>query len=307
MKELDLQHLIDVYLEVDRHESYATILTRCCYHALNSDTPGLNILVDSANLLSQVLSLFDDIIDNDIDLGFWQNQFGSLLSLEQVRGSVVNLGTALFAIIGQKLSSLLNMDGIPPNVASRIQQATFTNIIPVVHGQQASIRCSYPTLSEAIKIAEYKSGHFYGLVCWNAAYLAKFDLEIANSLQKFGQIFGMIVQIANDMSDVWPHGEKPSDLKLGTWSLPVVYAMSVIPEDRKVYLKALLAAAPSNEEAEQEAREILIRSGAFVYWQIENQLRLNQAKELLYDTLADSPHREKLIGLMNYLLTVTAQ
>lgn len=307
LKSPDLPTILSSYLDTLTDQGYATVLTKCCYYGLEADTPGLDIVTDIANYLSRVLVLFDDVIDNDIDPTFWQTHFEGMDSIHKVRGSIINLGTVLFAIVGEKLASLVNIEGLPSEVASRIQQQTFQTLVPIIEGQQASIVTQAPTLAEALHIAQLKSGHFYGLVCWNAAYLASFDRELAESFRQVGQIFGMIVQIFNDLNGIWPHGEIPSDLKSGAWSLPIAYTLSVIPENEKIRLKSLVQQAPHDESAEQQAREILIQSGAFVYWQIESQLRLKQAKELICELLEESLHREKLFGLFDNLLVVMAE
>ncbi|MEM7335522.1 MAG: polyprenyl synthetase family protein [Chloroflexota bacterium] len=301
--EIKLDNLAEATEDV--RDSYATILTYSCYYGLGATNDSILILANVADLITRVLKLFDDVIDNDIDVAYWHARSKYINTDDKVRGSLVNLGTVLFAKAGELLSNLHHRDFIPPQVVAKIQGETFKNIVPVVEGQQASILVENPTLESAVQIAEMKSGCFYGLVCWNAAYFAKFDEDLAHKFFEFGKLFGMIVQIANDMSDIWSHEGNPSDLKQGVWSLPIAYSMSVLAAEERTILESSLFAARNSEEAEKKARDMLIKSGAFVYWQIENQVRINRAKTMLKTLIPNGKEREKLIHLMERLITVT--
>lgn len=302
-----LDNLTNRYLQKSNRQSYATLLTTCCATGLNEHVQGVALLAEVADLISIVLKLFDDVIDDDVDLAQWKDQEPLIDSMPLARGTVVNLGTAVFALVGQKLATLHQASNLPPEVIFQLQNFTFENITPIINGQQASILIKHPSLEQAIQIAELKSGHFYGLVCWNAAYLATLDTAVANTFKEFGQIFGMMVQIANDMSDIWSHDNAPSDLKQGLWSLPIAYTLSVLPNNEKQTFAKNLTLATHNEQAEEKAREAIIKSGAFVYWQIENRLRFNQAKTILAQHISADKQKTKLIEMMEYLIAVKKQ
>lgn len=299
-----LDNLAKNYLAELTRQSYATLLTTCCATGLNENVKGVASLAEIADLLSTMLKLFDDVIDDDVVVDEWQTREPLIESMILARGTVVNLGTAVFALAAKRLADLNQKAHLPQEAFYHLQSTIFENLAPIINGQQASILIQTPSLEQAVQIAKLKSGHFYGLVCWNAAYLATLDTAVADTFKKFGQIFGMMVQIANDMSDIWSHDDASSDLKKGLWSLPVAYTMSVLPESEKPLFINNLALAQQNDKYETKARETIVKSGAFVYWQIENTMRFNQAKKLLTQHMAPSASHKKLIELMNHLITV---
>jgi geranylgeranyl diphosphate synthase type I len=129
--------------------------------------------------------------------------------------------------------------------------------------------------------------------------------EQIEALSEYGRLIGMAFQIQDDYLDVASSEEdlgKPvgSDIVEGKMTLLVVNALVRASEEDHNRLLTILK--EEGDEHVSEAMEIMEKYGSIEYaWQVAQE-DVNQAKQLLRDVLDDSPAREALLLIADFVL-----
>lgn len=129
--------------------------------------------------------------------------------------------------------------------------------------------------------------------------------EQIEALSEYGRLIGMAFQIQDDYLDVASSEEdlgKPvgSDIVEGKMTLLVVNALARASEEDHNRLLTILK--EEGDENVSEAIEIMEKYGSIEYaWQVAQE-NVNQAKQLLLDVLDDSPAREALLLIADFVL-----
>ncbi len=112
------------------------------------------------------------------------------------------------------------------------------------------------------QLVQAKSSPFFGSSMYIGAVLGGAPEETARKIREFGRLYGEMVQIHDDLTDVLAVPANP-DWTMGRFPLPLLYAHLVQHPERERFLE--LRKAVNDPEALQEAQSILIRSGAISY------------------------------------------
>lgn len=129
--------------------------------------------------------------------------------------------------------------------------------------------------------------------------------EQVEALSEYGRLIGMAFQIQDDYLDVASSEEdlgKPvgSDIVEGKMTLLAVHALSQANGEDKERLLTILK--EEGDENVSEAVAILEKYGSIEYaWNVAQE-DVNQAKELLINNLDESPAREALILIADFVL-----
>jgi geranylgeranyl pyrophosphate synthase len=83
-----------------------------------------------------------------------------------------------------------------------------------------------PTLEQYFNQTVTKSGLIYATVAWAGARLSSNENPVLEAMKSYGMGLGMVTQIWDDCLDLSPQKIK-SDLVLGTYTLPVIYTLSL--------------------------------------------------------------------------------
>jgi geranylgeranyl diphosphate synthase type I len=241
------------------------------------------------NVLYMALSILDGVEDGDVRDASW-SVWGS--------GPAINISTGLIASAGVLLSTL-EQAGVRTDVAQAIRIDFFQTLLRMSAGQHADLTLAEPTLEQCWQIAEAKSGYLFRLACQTGARVAGVELLRVDRLGLFGQILGVLIQIGDDVADLWPQQGTSSDLTASRWTLPVAYAMTVLPTPERERLQDLLGATPDNPEAEAETRSRIITAGAMLYLATEAHRLQQRAHHLLIKAVPDSAARNELLKLLN--------
>ncbi|MDA1330810.1 MAG: polyprenyl synthetase family protein, partial [Chloroflexi bacterium] len=187
-------------------------------------------------------------------------------------GPAANLALALSALASQVL--LEDQDQIRAQTAL----AALTRMqFELSRGQD--LDAQNPGTEEAYwQIAHAKSGVYFGAALYLGALYGGADPPICNQLDAFGQIYGEIMQIHNDLNDSLEENPGPDWLQQ-RYSLPILFACVVEHPDLARFLE--LRAAIQSPGALQEAQAILVRCGAISYSVNELVKRAAQARALL--------------------------
>lgn len=304
--------LVDAVAHRDRGHSYLLTLPRLCCLALGGSPDLTPPITEITQLVCDAIVLCDDVIDEDVTPAQWALFTDEVDTLPLARGTAVNVAMGLLARAGEQMQRLGQVLG--DAAAQAIQTAYYQTLWQTAAGQQASLLPAQPTLDEAWETAAIKSGAYYGFACWIGAYASGAGSAAAAVFRRFGQTLGVLIQIGDDMGDLWSRDGKTSDLQAGLWTLPVVYAMSVLPPADQAELARLLrqaqllrqARAGGAEclEAEAAARRLIIGCGAMVYLHVELDRHYQAARQLLLETAPPSPYRDDLLHVLAQTLSL---
>jgi geranylgeranyl diphosphate synthase type I len=159
-------------------------------------------------------------------------------------------------------------------------------------GQYLDVQC--PADEEAYwRIVQTKSSPFFGVALHIGALLGGASVETAGRLKEFGNVYGEMVQIHDDLSDTLAVPANP-DWTQGRLPLPILFAQTVEHAERARFLE--LRQEIADESALLEAQEILIRCGAVSYCVDQILRRYRSSQDILAAT--SLPRRDVLDALL---------
>jgi len=253
-------------------------------------------IITAWTLLRHAARLLDDIEDGDA-------KFKTLP--EPV---TLNISTGLLFTVGMLLNNL-EETGLCPDTASDIRRVFYEELLKVCSGQHLDLTQTAPTrIEDCWQIVGAKSGVFIGLVCWAGGRVACADQEKLQLYRQFGYNLGLLDQIRDDLADLWSDNAHYSDLQNSNHqSLPIAYALSVLPDDERQKLITHLANSDSGADAVKTSRELIIQSGAGVYLAVQSTYYYQQNQQLLAKMTLPNEAYDKLIALLNKARLPTAR
>jgi geranylgeranyl pyrophosphate synthase len=136
------------------------------------------------------------------------------------------------------------------------------------------------------------------------ARLATDDEVWIETFTQFGKQLGILVQIGNDIDGLGKGTSSGGDLAVGKRTLPVIYALQVLPAEERARLTELLNAAPKDKSAENDARESILRAGAIVYLSLEASKHKQRAKNALSQMKLDREAANQLFRLLDHAIRI---
>jgi geranylgeranyl pyrophosphate synthase len=227
-----------------------------CCQAMGGDLEVSTWVTAAWGLLYTAAHTMDTIEDNDKADPWWADLGPP---------AAINTATGLYAGSTLALIQLLHQ-GVPRSTVMDILGKFHQTILRMCSGQHIDITRRKFSLDEYWQVAELKSGSFFGLACYAGARLATNDPSALSCLYHFGSHIGMLIQINDDLKDVYSSliGEI-SKLNHPLCLLPIVYTMDVSPPDICSQLSKALEELEESPERLLEVREILERSGTGLY------------------------------------------
>ncbi|MGD9091919.1 MAG: polyprenyl synthetase family protein [Anaerolineales bacterium] len=235
--------------------------------------------------------VMDSVQDQDTPDEWWGDA-GSSTALSAASG--------LYFSASQILNNLFNNKEIAGDVSEVISEF-YDQFLLMCSGQFRDIILVQPSLEEYWRIIEAKSGAFFKLACWCGARLATEDISTLEYIGVFGSHLGVIVQITDELEDVQSPrgvggiGQRPELAN----SLPVIYALEVLPQTEQLELKEKLNSAPDDTTAAEAALEIIDNSGAALYLLSEMERHRSLGAEALEKAVENSPARDTLLAILN--------
>ncbi len=230
--------------------------------------------------------IMDKVQDQDEPAGWWR---------------ALGPGAALSAATGLYFSASLALNQLAyrertRSAAADITQDLYNGFLEMTCGQYADLVYQSPTLEQYWKHIGAKSGGFFALACRAAARLANQEGERPENFGRYGHHLGMLVQILDDIEDVRPLSDRliPGQRHELARSLPVIYALSVLPDPEHDELKRLLSAAPVDEFAAEEVIRILNENNAALYLAAEMERHRGFALDAIRSAAPPSPARDSL-------------
>lgn len=257
--------------------------------AAGGSTGSAAVVADAWALLHGALHVLDAVEDGDQTGAAW-SRWGP--------GASINISTGLLASVNLMLDEL-EAAGTPHRTAHAIRHDFNRTLLALCAGQHQDLTCSEPSLEQAWAIAEAKSGRFFALACRAGARLVLED-ERVDWFGAFGLHLGVVLQIRDDLTDLWAPDGRACDLLAGPrWTLPVAYAMRQGAAVERHRLQAHLHAAPMEPAAAAAARDLVEALGAPSYLRNEACRHAQQAHEALLRAAPASTARDELAALLN--------
>lgn len=223
--------------------------------------------------LYSAIAELDGFIDGDREL---QGDDAACLEA-RVR---LNDATGRLLLASHTLLDLHEM-GLDTATIVAIQRQFHQLALRICKGQHLDITCATPDLAQAWEIVATKSGTCYELATWSGARLATADADRLELCRQIGVHMGLLLQISDDYWDLWGRDGARSDIRaLKFASLPIAYALTVLPGSARDRLQGLLRAAATDPEAEHEARRMILAAGAALYLTVKSRSHAMQALDL---------------------------
>jgi geranylgeranyl pyrophosphate synthase len=275
-------------------ESRAWVLVPCwCCQSAGGDPHWAEPVAAAWGLLYTALHILDSVEDGDPPDGSWSHLNPS---------QAINVSTGLIVSALLALRDLRRWDVAERTVGELLEDFNLC-ILRMCGGQHRDLTQAEPSLEECWQTIGLKSGVFFALASRAGARLVTGDPECLGVYHCFGYHLGMLIQIGDDTSGLWATGERQSDLAAGSsWTLPVAYAMSVLPQPVRARLRECLQAARQSSVAEVEAMHLIENAGAILYLTVEAMRHYRRAKAALEKACPPSYARDRLMNLLDSVI-----
>lgn len=232
-------------------------------------------------LLYAAAHLYDAVQDHDPPDPWWE-ALGD--------GVAINVATGL-------LSSawlVLNRTQGPPQIVRTIREDFSRTVLQMCSGQHLDLARQLLPLERAWAAAEAKSGAFFALACRAGARIGGANQRAIDALAEYGRNLGLMLQIADDLSDLHDLPE-PASIP----ALPVAYCMEIAAPEHRTRL--MRTAQRSDPAVGLGSRQLLSESGTALYLQTKLTLHRARAQEALESAHAIPPANYQLADLLTAL------
>jgi len=222
-----------------------------CCQAAGGD-PGLAEPAAAAwVLLYAAAHLLDSTQDGDPPEAWWE-PLGP--------GPASNVATGLIA------TSALLLGSGPRPADDRLTQDFFQTVLQMSSAQHFDLTVPTPSLDDCWRMAEAKSGAFFGLACRAGARAAGIDEALVSHYSSYGASLGLLLQIGDDLSDLAAVGvDAAGRAGHGRMTLPIAYFLSVASADAVCELNSVGADPGGLLRPDRGVVEILRESGTGLY------------------------------------------
>lgn len=237
--------------------------------------------------------IMDSVEDQDAPDPWWAG-CGPGVALNTATGLYFSASKVLNHLYSQDLSRLS-----APEIVDQFQKS----FLSMSSGQHRDLIHPQRSLEQYWEIANAKSGAFFSLACYSGARLAISDPERLQAYQSFGCHLGLVIQILDDL-DEFQHPIDEEFLRRipgMRHSLPIVYALEVLPEPVQSQLKEVLGVAPASMESARQTLDLIEASGAALYMAAEMERHRSMALEALSQAAPLPPAGQILADIVQSL------
>ena len=235
--------------------------------------------------------LYDSILDHELP-PYWHTCDPAEVNLT---------ATTLMATLPQLSIAHLQEQGTPPARLWTLAHHFADTLQTMIAGEYEDLlfpKLENVSLVDSRAMVERKSGSANALFARAGAILATEDSFTIEAYANFGLGFGMAKQLINDVWGIW--GQDTSrDLLNGKRTLPIVYALATLGEEKSKQLRRLLAAARESSEHHDEVRALLEAAGSVRYTALIVGLYQQQARDHLAAASPQEPAGEELHTLLD--------
>jgi octaprenyl-diphosphate synthase len=165
------------------------------------------------------------------------------------------------------------------------------------------------TRKEYIGIITAKTAALISAACAGGGIVAGAEQPDIQSLKDFGLNMGIAFQIIDDVFDYAATLEETgksmgSDLREGKITLPLIYALTCLPQQERERLEILFKGGDALEHDYQKVTELVRGNGAIARCRYDAQEYVDRAARCL-SLFSDSPIKECLLKLNQFVVTRT--
>jgi geranylgeranyl pyrophosphate synthase len=245
----------------------------CAGSDRKSTQPALTIISTAWILFYFAANLMDKVADGDLISG---------KSDRSEINSAVQIASGAYFLAGRCLNLLSGIAGLEKKVLFRIVDRFYEYFLLMGSGQFLENEKRVISMEEYRVVASLKSGKFFRLACESGADAAARSEETVAMLGEFGELLGVLIQVLDDLEDfseLKQISQPMHQLNL-VHSLPIVYALEVLPEQESGSLLALLD-EPGSQENNEKVLSILDECGAGIFLLAQIQSYENRMYEIL--------------------------
>ena len=236
--------------------------------------------------------IMDKVEDQDNLEGIWQ-EWGPRVAINIASGLYFSASLLLTDLYSQNKSSA---------IANEINGNFYQAFLRMCGGQQRDLTQPDPSLPDYWDNANDKSGVFFSMACRLGARFATSDKPTLDCYEEFGRNIGILIQILDDLEDYQGSGEGFGKVSFQVIrrSLPVIYALEVLPKQEASLFKEELERA-FDHQAAKAAFERIEKSGASYYIITEMERLRSQARTSLERAQPIQPSDKVLFDLLGDL------
>ncbi len=284
--------------EVDRRSPLRwAFLPGLCCQAAGGEMHWADDLAAAWLLYYVAAHIMDTIEDQDEPDPHWSS-IGS--------GAALNIASGFYfsasVILSQSRSPLTQ--SLDPTLLSEF----YKRFLVMCAGQHRDLLQHDPSLDSYWTRAREKSGAFFALACRLGASLATSEPSKLAAYQQFGENIGIAVQLLDDLEDFKPLTEERSLAYYRglSRSLPVRYALAVLPEPQCADLRQEIERAARDRRALQRVFELVETSGASVFLLLQLEKYRQQANQCLAEAHPNAAPAQVLHSLVQTLDILSA-
>jgi geranylgeranyl diphosphate synthase type I len=192
--------------------------------------------------------------------------------------------------------ALSELDALPAT-RQALQDALVDGLLAMSAGQTADLAFegrADVTIADCQVMLLGKSGAEWAFFARASALLAGAPPEVCESYATFGRELAATSQILSDCADLAGGGTTSRDLAAGKRTLPIVYAVSTLPDAARAELLDHLTAAPNDPARHPAARHLLGAAGAFHYGALAAEVHRRRALTALREAHPMGPAGQAL-------------
>ncbi len=275
--------------DADNLSSWTDLPGLCC-QAAGGHSKWADDLAVAWLLFYSAAHLMDKIQDQDEPDPWWQD-LGTGAALSAASGLYFSASAAL---------NQLYLHSVSSTAAAQIVKDFYDCFLVMTSGQYRELADPFPSLEKYWELAAAKSGTFFALASRSAARLATDNDERLNNFELYGHHLGLIIQMRDDLDDIRPPAENNAygqRVEISR-SLPVIYALSVLPAQDGERLRDSLHNVSEDTRAAEDVIRLLNQSNATLYIVAELERHRQLAVQALHQAAQSSSARD---ALENYL------
>ncbi len=289
-------HGSNQYEEGDiRPRAWAPLLPGLCCEAAGGEMDWAVTVSAAWSLFHVAAHLLDGVADQD------EPATGSDIL---PGGLLINIATGLLFSASWALDSLYKEANVSVAAADLVEKF-HQNLFTITSGQQVDLLVDEPSTEVWWRVAGAKSGIPFALACWAGARLATQDPARLEGYWVYGYHLGLLVQVLDDAGDflpqVFPNRGKELNM-ISPWSLPIAYAMEVLPADQRNDLRQRLSTVNEGVDEGSQILDIIESSGASLYVETYLDYHLQKALASLEKVALVGDAKNQLLQIVNRLV-----
>jgi geranylgeranyl pyrophosphate synthase len=197
----------------------SALIIRSHESAGGRDTSEIRPVVAAMEMLLAAYDVVDDLEDDEVPIPEDRRDLGQTLE------TVCSLLMLCHKAIGR-----LSDSGMPPGRVLNLYKIIDKLGLDALRGQNMDMAFELQSdvpVEAAINASSLKSASLVRCAAELGAAAATGDEDIIRLHAHFGWHFGLVLQLMNDISAVWPGESQKSDLRLKKKTLPIAFALSL--------------------------------------------------------------------------------